>query len=54
MLIDKRKRGTMLPYKWHMTYKSKSGLMPTMCVAVIKNTIEPTIMGSIEECDIIT
>jgi hypothetical protein len=24
------------------------------CVAVIKNTIEPTIMGSIQECDTVT
>ena len=24
------------------------------CVVVIKNTIEPTIMGSIQECDIVT
>jgi hypothetical protein len=55
MLIGKRKRGTMLPYRWHMTYKSKSGSMPIKkCVAVIKNTIEPTIMGSIQECDTVT
>jgi hypothetical protein len=55
MLISKRKRGTMLPYRWYMTYKSKSGSMPTKKrVAIIKNTIEPTKMGSIQECDTVT
>jgi hypothetical protein len=55
MLIGKRKRGTMLPYRWHMTHKSKSGSMPTKkYVAFIKNTIEPTIICSIQECDTVT
>jgi hypothetical protein len=43
---QKRERGTMLPNRWRMICKSKSGSMPIKkCVAVIKNTIEPTIMG---------
>jgi hypothetical protein len=55
MLIGKRKRGIMLTYRWHMTYKSKNGSIPAKkCVAVIKNTIEPAIMGSIQECDTVT
>jgi hypothetical protein len=55
MLIGKRKKRDHAPIQ--MAYdlqKQKWINVNKKCVAVIKNTIEPTIMSSIQECDTVT
>jgi hypothetical protein len=45
----------MLPNRWLITLNIESGLLPTKkCMAVLKNTVEPSIAGSIPECDTVT
>jgi hypothetical protein len=54
MLIGKRESDHALEQMAYDLQKQKWVNTNKKCVAVIKNTIEPTIMGSIQECDTVT
>ena len=55
MPLGQLKRGILNPKRYPMPLCIGSGSLPTRNVlAVIKNMIEPTIVGSIPECDTVT
>ena len=55
MPLGQLKKGILNPERCPMPLSVGSGSLPTKkCLAVIKNTIKPVIVGSIPECDTVT
>ena len=55
MPLGQLKKGILNPKRYHMAFEHRKWVTANKkCLAVIKNMIEPTIVGSIPECDTVT
>ena len=55
MPLGQLKKGIMNPRRYHMAFEHRKWVTANKkYFAVIKNMIEPTIVGSIPECDTVT